>query len=205
MNLEIILTARSKELYESWSTYCGGFEFVTIHYGDIFDIRADAVISPSNSFGFMDGGIDLLFSNYWGWEVEEKLQKTIKEKHNGELLVGQAEIVETGNERFPFVICSPTMRVPQTLVNSVNPYLAARALFLLIKNGIFESGINKGLPIADKVKSIAMPGLGTGAGEIKPSVCAKQVSRAIRDIICEEFRFPESWIEAQRRHYELIR
>ena len=71
----------------------------------------------------MDGGIDLLYSHRLGWHVQERLQKLIKEKYHGELLVGQAEIVETDNQQIPFVISAPTMRVPMILKDSVNPYL----------------------------------------------------------------------------------
>ena len=32
-----------------------------VHRGSIFDVACDAVVSPANSFGFMDGGIDALY------------------------------------------------------------------------------------------------------------------------------------------------
>jgi hypothetical protein len=48
------------------------------------------------------------------------------------------------------------MRVPMVLRDSVNPYLAARAVFLLVQQGQ--------LPI----RSVAFPGLGTGVGGIGP-------------------------------------
>ncbi len=97
------------------------------------------------------------------------------------------------------------MRIPQTLVNSMNPYLAARAIFLLIKFGRFERGTNKGQPISSFIKSIAIPGLGTGAGEIDPLVCSKQVRLAIDEIILKKYNFPRSWIQAQKDHYSFVR
>jgi O-acetyl-ADP-ribose deacetylase (regulator of RNase III) len=39
-------------------------------HGDIFEHMADVTVSPANSFGYMDGGIDLVYSNYFGWELE---------------------------------------------------------------------------------------------------------------------------------------
>ena len=39
----------------------------------------------------------------------------IRTRHHGELLVGAAEIVETGDEAFPYIIAAPTMRVPHVL------------------------------------------------------------------------------------------
>ncbi len=138
--MKIILSAVEKGLYNAWKTFCGDLLNVEIHYGSILDLSVDAIVSPANSYGFMDGGIDLLYSHRLGWQVQERLQKIIKEKHHGELLVGQAEIVETDVQQIPFVIAAPTMRVPMILKDSVNPYLAARAVFQLIKYGMFFGG-----------------------------------------------------------------
>ena len=30
---------------------------------------ADAIVSPANSFGFMDGGIDMVYSKRFGWQM----------------------------------------------------------------------------------------------------------------------------------------
>ncbi len=59
--MNIILTSVDAGLAEAWARFCGDLEFVTVHRGSIFDIACDAVVSPANSFGFMDGGIDLPF------------------------------------------------------------------------------------------------------------------------------------------------
>ena len=46
--------------------------------GNITELAVDAVVSPANSFGFMDGGIDLHYSTVFGWHVQERLQAFIK-------------------------------------------------------------------------------------------------------------------------------
>jgi hypothetical protein len=43
-----------------------------VHQQDILTRTADAILSPANSFGFMDGGIDLLYSNFFGWELQDR-------------------------------------------------------------------------------------------------------------------------------------
>lgn len=43
--------------------------------------------SPANSFGFMDGGIDFEISERFGWDLQKKLQQTIKILPEWELLV----------------------------------------------------------------------------------------------------------------------
>jgi len=137
--VKIILAAVEDDLAAAWERHCGGLPDVTIHRGSILDLSVDAVVSPANSFGFMDGGIDHLYSSRFGWGVQDKLQELIRKLHYGELLVGAAEIVETGNDRIPFVIAAPTMRVPMILTDTVSPYLAARAVFLLIRHGVVPS------------------------------------------------------------------
>ena len=130
--LKIVLAAVEDDLADAWERHCGALPNVSIHRGSILDLAVDAVVSPANSFGFMDGGIDHLYSRHFGWVVQERLQKQIRTRHHGELSVGAAEIVETDSLRIPFVIAAPTMRLPIVLADSVNPYLAARAALLLI-------------------------------------------------------------------------
>jgi O-acetyl-ADP-ribose deacetylase (regulator of RNase III) len=113
--VKIILAARESDLADAWERHCGDLPDVTVHRGSILDLSVDAVVSSANSFGFMDGGIDRLYSQHFGWEVQDRLQKLIRTRHHGELLVGAAEIVGTGNLRIPFVIAAPTMRVPMIL------------------------------------------------------------------------------------------
>ena len=200
---KIILAAVEKELFEAWKTFCDDLPNVEIYHGSILDLSVDAVVSPANSFGFMDGGIDLLYSHRFGWHVQERLQKIIRQKHHGELLVGQSEIVETGVSQIPFVIAAPTMRVPMVLKDSVNPYLAARAVFLLIKHGTFFDERFKGEPINKFVQSLAFSGLATGIGKIGFNTCARQMRKAIEDFVLDENAFPQSWVDASAKHQEL--
>ena len=198
--MNIILTSVEPTLADAWERFCGDLDFVTVHRGSIFDVSCDAVVSPANSYGFMDGGIDLLYSEVYGWGVQERLQEAIRTLHDGELLVGAAEIVETGHFTQPFLIAAPTMRVPMILQFSVNPYLAARAVLRLVKHGVCRHGPQKDRPIGDFVDTVAFPGLGTGVGHIGPNTCAHQVRAAIGAVLLGEEAFPESWFEAQRRH-----
>ena len=201
--MNIILTSVEPELANAWERFCGDLNCVTVHRGSIFDISSDAVVSPANSFGFMDGGIDMLYTQNFGWQVQERLQEAIRERYHGELLVGQAEIVETDSPDLPFLIAAPTMRVPMILRDSVNPYLAARAALLLVKQDRFSAGTYAGEKISDYVESIAFPGLGTGVGRVSPDTCAHQIRAAIEDVITQPNNFPLSWVDAQVRHQQL--
>lgn len=203
-SLQIVLTAVDKRLADAWRRWCGDLPFVVIHHGSIFDVTCDAVVSPANSYGFMDGGIDRLYTDYFGHSLQTRLQQSIRAYHGGELLVGQAEMVPTEHPRIPYLIAAPTMRVPMTLGRSINPYLAARAVFRLLLNDRFSTRATAGLPIAESVRRVAFPGLGTGAGGISSQVCARQVRSAIEDVVLGKFEFPDSTLQARKRHDRLV-
>jgi O-acetyl-ADP-ribose deacetylase (regulator of RNase III) len=189
--MKIQLIDRKLGMCNQWQAYFADCSDVIIHNGDLFSLPTDCIVSPANSFGFMDGGLDLVISMNLGWVVQQRLQKQIQEKYNGELLVGQAELVETGNDEIPFCISAPTMRVPLILENSPNVYLATRAIFLLLKN-------------EPRINSISMSGLGTGVGKMPYNICAKQMRQAYDDIILGKYKFPQTWEESQKKHYELF-
>ena len=201
--LQIRLTGLDGALAQAWQRWCGDLPFVSIHQGSIFDIATDAIVSPANSFGFMDGGIDRLYLEQFGHSLQDRVQTQIKQDHAGELLVGAATIVETHDKTIPFLIAAPTMRVPLALESSINPFLAARAVFLLIRDGMIPSGKYAGEPVRDHVKTVSLPGLGTGVGRVPPVQCAKQVRAAIEDIVMEKLVFPDSTSQIRKRHDRL--
>ena len=123
--MQIILAAREDADEAAWRNFCGDLPFVTIHRGSILDVSCDAVVSPANSFGFMDGGIDALYTQRFGSGVQARLQKIIREKHHGELLIGAAEIhVETNDLNIRFVVAGADHAgSPMILKDTVNPYL----------------------------------------------------------------------------------
>jgi O-acetyl-ADP-ribose deacetylase (regulator of RNase III) len=198
--MEFVFADVKEEMTRSWSKVFKDLPEITVYRGSILDVACDAVVSPANSFGYMDGGIDMIYSQHFGWGVQESLQQLIREKYQGELLVGMADIVETKNDEIPFVIAAPTMRVPMMLQESVNPYLAMRAVILLVKNGIFSRGMKAGEAIKNHVRRIAVPGFGTGVGRVSTDTCARQQYKAMKDFVYADYRFPKGWYEASERH-----
>lgn len=195
--MKVILADLQLQVVDAWQQLFEEYGEVEIFHGSIFDVQCDAIVSPANSFGFMDGGIDMAISRHFGWHVQERVQEKIKSRHHGELLVGVADIVATDDPQIPFVIAAPTMRIPTILEHtSVNVYLATRAVLLLMKYGTFSNGE----AISKIVQRVAIPGMGTGVGRFPPSLCAKQMKQAIDDVIIEKFTFPTSWSDAQKRH-----
>lgn len=95
--LHIHLKAYHPAMEYEWRKYFGTIDNILISTGDILGEKADAIVSAANSFGYMDGGLDLLYSQHFGWEVERRLRALLIAEHDGELPVGEAAIVETGN------------------------------------------------------------------------------------------------------------
>jgi O-acetyl-ADP-ribose deacetylase (regulator of RNase III) len=199
-DLRLILAAVEPPLAEAWERFCGDLDFVSVHRGSILDVPCDAVVSPANSYGFMDGGIDAEYLDHFGPQIQLRVRRQIYDHHAGELVVGTADIVEPGHAAIPFLIAAPTMRVPMVLRDSTNAYLAARAVVLLLKRGVFTSGTLVGQRIADHIRTIAFPGLGTGVGRIGFNTCARQVRAAIDDMLLGNYEMPNSWAEASERH-----
>ena len=144
---------------------------VTVSQGDILATSADAIVSPANSFGYMDGGIDLLYSRYFGYGLEGRLRQRLREEHYGELPVGQAVVMATGHEKIPFLVSAPTMRVPDSISRTVNVYLACRAALIAV---LAHNATGAKKPIA----TLLAPGLGTGVGDMPPVRAARQMRLA---------------------------
>jgi O-acetyl-ADP-ribose deacetylase (regulator of RNase III) len=200
MSFQLILASVEPALDKAWMRHFDQEDNVEVQMGNILDLDCDAVVSPANSFGFMDGGIDALYMDYFGSEIQLGVRREIMDRHGGELLVGDAAVVETGDDAIPYLIAAPTMRVPMKLGNTVNPYLAARAVFRLIRYGEFASGSDKGRAVNERIERVAMPGLGTGVGGVGPNTCAHQVRQAYDDVVLDRYVMPRSWAEASERH-----
>jgi hypothetical protein len=61
--MKLILAAAQQTLARAWEMEFREVRGVEIHRGSISEVAADALVSPANSFGFMDGGIDALYSS----------------------------------------------------------------------------------------------------------------------------------------------
>ena len=175
MALSIILGDKNPDLIAAWESQFLGLADVSIRGGNILLARADALVSPANSFGFMDGGIDESISQLFDRKIQAVVQDVIRSKHAGELLVGEAEIVATGFDQFKFLVCAPTMRVPQNVAGTVNAFLAMRATLLAILRFNKEHG--------DSIKTVAIPGFCTGAGRMPFERCAGQMRFAYDQVI----------------------
>ncbi len=165
----ILLVARTGDLAREWAIAFEEIEGIEVYEGDIFDRDADAMVSPANSFGIMDGGLDAAIRDKLGFDVQRAVQDAILRNHHGELHVGQALVVATGHARWPHLVCAPTMRIPESVAQTTNTYVAFRAALLAVERAN-ESGA--------AIRSMVCPGLGTGIGAMPASRCAVQMRMA---------------------------
>ncbi|GAB2888019.1 macro domain-containing protein [Microbulbifer echini] len=191
---KIYLIDKAKELTDAWHQVFDDIEIFEIIEGDYFSQPADAMVSPANSFGIMDGGLDLPIRNTLGFEAEEKLQKRIKSDFHGELPIGAAIIVSTSHKNWPYLISAPTMRIPEDISNTLNAYHAFRAILNSVQ--LF----NKAHP-KEKINSIVCPGLGTGIGNLPARRCAGHM-RAAYNYLSKPSRIP-SFNEIHETHRRL--
>jgi O-acetyl-ADP-ribose deacetylase (regulator of RNase III) len=196
MNIRILLRDKNIEIVNAWKSAFYDYDDVEVSCGNIFDLSADAIISPANSFGFMDGGIDLVYIRHFGNGLQEALQNIIRSEFYGEIPVGTARIVKTDDVKIKYLISAPTMRIPENVSTTVNAYLAFRAS--LVEDGKFN-GANSG-----KISSILSPGLGTLTGMISPANCALQMKYAYDSIVKNKKTFPQNLQEAYLNHKRLL-
>ncbi len=77
--MKIYLADLNEELMQAWAKVFVDQKDIEIYLGCIFDLTADANISPANGFDSMDGGVDLHLSRFLGWHVQERLRmKSVK-------------------------------------------------------------------------------------------------------------------------------
>ncbi|RKT84261.1 O-acetyl-ADP-ribose deacetylase (regulator of RNase III), contains Macro domain [Saccharopolyspora antimicrobica] len=173
--LQLVLCALDEPLAAAWQEIADDRAGLSVHRGSVLDLTVDAVVSPANSYGWMRGGIDAVYARAFP-EVEEQVRSAVLAYHGGELPVGEALLVPTGAPNPIWLISAPTMREPGELLpaDTVHPYLAARAVLRLWASAVLENGAL----VRQVVRSIAMPGLGTGVGGVAPDLCARQIAAA---------------------------
>lgn len=172
--LRLSLIDINSEMTGAWLESFFGVEAVEIAQGNLLDTDADAVVSPANSFGDMSGGVDKHIDDFYKGAAQEAIMARIRSDFLGELPVGMAIVVPMSNTRLPFVIAAPTMRVPQDVANSLNAYLAMRAVLV----AVHRHNMHAQTPI----RTVAIPGMCTGVGQMPCPIAARQMRAAYDNV-----------------------
>lgn len=192
-NITFHLCDINREIVESWKSYFNDYENFKFYHEDLINVydrvsyegtksiknienKAFGIVSPANSFGDMQGGIDLVFYTKFGWKLEELVMQNIITHKFGELVVGDSIIVEIPQDdesiqkrHKNYLIVAPTMRVPMGIKGTVNVYLAFRASLISLLN--------------TNITDVFVSGMGTGIGKVEPNICAKQMFYAYHNLL----------------------
>ncbi|MDI6888877.1 MAG: macro domain-containing protein [Methanocellales archaeon] len=133
---------------------------IIVKKGDITKMECDAIVNPANSYGHMGGGVAGAIRR----EGEVGIEKEAMDK--APIPVGKAIGTKAGKLRCRYVIHSPTMERPVMKIGVENVKKAMRAALSLAK----ELGI----------KSIAIPGMGTGVGGVARDEAARVMFKVAR-------------------------
>jgi O-acetyl-ADP-ribose deacetylase (regulator of RNase III) len=155
-------------LVAAWKESFRPFTEVIVHEGNPLSVAENTVVSPANSFGFMDGGIDADYLAFFGSSIQDKVQQAIQCRPEGHLPVGASLVVPTGHSRIPFLIVAPTMFMPEA-VEEDHCYRALRAILRLAGRDQ-EVG-----------RMVFCPGLATGVGRVPAEVAAREMALAYGD------------------------
>lgn len=161
-----ILVDPKRELCECWKKQFRGLSHVGIVDGRFEELEEfDCMLSAANSFGFMDGGVDLAIICYFGVELMDRVQQTVIRDYLGEQPAGTSVIVETGNAKHPFIAHTPTMRVPMSIATTDYVFAAMWAMLVAVHQHNRQA--------ERTIRYIACPGLGTSCGMVAPAEAAR--------------------------------
>lgn len=135
----------------------------------------DCMVSAANSFGLMDGGVDLAITRFFGVGLMRRVQEKIIHEYFGEQPVGTSMIVQTDSKKHPFLAHTPTMRTPMDIRGTDNVYLAMWAMLRAVHHHNETS--------AKTIRTVACPGLGTGVGYMAFDQAARQMALAYKNYL----------------------
>lgn len=187
--VRLILRDTREAMVSAWEAAFLDVPHVEIGAGDVCDRRAAAYVSPANSFGFMDGGVDAVYLRAFGIDLQDRVRDRILRCYDGELPVGSAILVRIEGAGPQWLICAPTMRVPQDVSGTVNAYLAFRAALRMAEEC--------------SIPSMLSPGLCTGTGGMPVQRAARQM-RVAYDSVAAGWRPPATLDEVMAWHRELF-
>lgn len=142
---------------------------------DVPLVPGTAVVSPANSLGFMDGGIDYVLSRVMFPGVEQRVKAAIARSGQVTKLgrpylpIGEAVTVPTGRPGVA-LIAAPTMWLPQRVDGTHNPY---HAMYAVLRAASQDPSITH----------VVVPGLCTGVGMVRPPHAVRMMMEAHRDFV----------------------
>ncbi len=172
-DFRLILVDPNPALCTAWRKAFKGLPRVNV-VNDRFETlpEFDCMVSAANSFGLMDGGVDLAITYFFGIELMDRVQARVIAEFRGEQPIGTSMIVETGHPKHPFIAHTPTMRIPMHIATTDYAYVGMWAMLVAVhRHNLAEK---------KPIRSVACPGLGTATGAMPAAEAARQMALAYR-------------------------
>ncbi len=132
-----------------------------------FGMKCDAIVASANSYGWMGGGLDLVYRNEFGFELQWTAQRFITDKYaDGYIPVGECLSVPTNSPTIPNVIFAPTMKQPGPIAD---PRILESVYLVIFRTAYFHG-----------YRSIGIPDLGTRTGRVPPEISARLAISAFK-------------------------
>lgn len=199
-NLDVIAALQKEFLWN---------DRVVVAAGDYFSVPTNAIVSPTNSFGVMDAGLDKLIVEELGRGVQKTVTYTINRYHQGYLPVGTAEhslSYSLTSGRYVNVISAPTVSMSGDDVSkTINAFLAFRAALLCVCKAN-RLVVQHNLASEMKILTMTCCGLCTGIGLMSPERAARQMRIALEQVCMSKNELDTQSIHDMRQFYNhLIR
>jgi O-acetyl-ADP-ribose deacetylase (regulator of RNase III) len=154
--------------------------FVTVEKGDIRIIPTEnhCFVSPANSLGFMDGGIDLVLSREIMPGIERKVKKRIQDlgimSSMGRPYLPIGSVISIPHDLNTFLIVTPTMFLPHDVRGTQNAYWSFYAALKMWRKLCVQKNKKFNLVVTSHC---------CGVGRMSGSESADQMKRAYDDFI----------------------
>lgn len=178
--MKIYLLDINPHMTKAWEAYFKDIDDVEIVNTDfhsfMFNYTVDAVVSPANAFGLMDGGYDGAITRYFGKQLMKDVQYKIITEWYGEQPVGTSISVPIKGKQVYYndkikdmiLIHTPTMRTPSLIVDD-------KVIYQCMRTTLIEA-------IKNNVKNIVIPAFGGATGGIPFDTVAKMMYLAYTQI-----------------------
>lgn len=183
--MQIYLLDINKGMTDAWHKYFDSSNVVIVNedFKTFMDSHTyiEAIVSPANSFGLMDGGYDKAITDYFGKQLMKDVQDTIMRDWCGEQPVGTSITVpivqrliykQIDDEKIlpcnPLLIHTPSMRTPEQIVDS-------RIVYQCMRTTLIEAS-------RQGVDSVVIPAFGGLTGRVPYDVIAKMMFLAYKQI-----------------------
>jgi O-acetyl-ADP-ribose deacetylase (regulator of RNase III) len=163
--LRVVLTDVNERVVNAWRAAFADTPGIEIRRGSILDENVDAWVTPTNSRGRMDGGVDAVIKRHLGAGIQLRVQRAIRDRFGGCLPVGSAVCVPSGADIPRYLISTPTMvQSSQNVSDTLNVAMACAAAFQAVHRQ------NRQVP--GSIRSVALVGMGAQTGRVPARVCA---------------------------------